>query len=76
MPPSGENKPPEDLMDRLRTLFGFQAPQNKNALPPKAHFSIWYLWSEIKSIKSLRKPNGASREKTGQRRSWACTRVP
>jgi cell division protease FtsH len=43
MPPSGENKPPEDLMDRLRGLFGFQAPQNKNALPPKTHFSIWYF---------------------------------
>ena len=43
MPPSGENKPPENLTDRLRALFGFQAPQNKNALPPKAHFSIWYF---------------------------------
>ena len=30
-------------MDRLRALFGFQDPHNKNALPPKAHFSIWYF---------------------------------
>jgi len=43
MSKSGENGPPENLMDRLRTLFGFQGPNNKNALPPKAHFSIWYF---------------------------------
>ena len=43
MPKSGENKPQEDLMDRLRALFGFQNPHNKNALPAKAHFSIWYF---------------------------------
>jgi len=41
---SGENEPQENWMDRLRALFGFQGgPNNKNALPPKAHFSIWYF---------------------------------
>jgi len=43
MPKSGENEPQENLMDRLRALFGFQDPLKKNALPPKAHFSIWYF---------------------------------
>jgi formate hydrogenlyase transcriptional activator len=31
---------------------------------------------EIKSIKSFRKPDGASRERTGPQRFWASTRVP
>ena len=43
MSKSGGNEPQENLMDRLRALFGFQGPNNKNALPPKAHFSIWYF---------------------------------
>jgi cell division protease FtsH len=43
MAKSGENEPQENLMDRLRALFGFQDPHKKDALPPKAHFSIWYF---------------------------------
>jgi len=42
MSKTGENEPLKDILDRLRALFGFQTP-NKNALPPKAHFSIWYF---------------------------------
>jgi len=38
-----KNEPPENLLDRLRALFGFQATDKKNALPPKAQFSIWYI---------------------------------
>ena len=38
----GENEPLKNGLDRLRALFGFQAPNSKNSLPPKAHFSIWY----------------------------------
>ena len=40
MSKGGENGPQANLMDRLRALFGFQGRNNKNALPPKAHFSI------------------------------------
>ncbi len=38
-----KNEPPENLLDRLRALFGFQATHKKNALPPKTQFSIWYI---------------------------------
>ena len=39
-----KNEPPENLMDTLRSYFVSQEPQDKkNSLPPKAHFSIWYL---------------------------------
>ncbi len=40
---SGQNPPQEDLMDRLRTLFGLKGSPSKNGLPPRARFSIWYL---------------------------------
>ena len=30
-------------MDRLRALFGKKKSPDKNALPPKARFSIWYI---------------------------------
>jgi cell division protease FtsH len=44
MPSNGKKEPLEDLKDKLRSLFGTQDPQKKkNALPPKAHFSIWYF---------------------------------
>jgi cell division protease FtsH len=44
MPPHGEKEPMENLKDKLRSLFGLKDPQKKkNALPPKAHFSIWYF---------------------------------
>ncbi len=34
----------EDLKNKFRSLFSPQDPmKNKNALPPKAHFSIWYF---------------------------------
>jgi cell division protease FtsH len=44
MPSEKENKPQESLQDKLRSFFGTHDPQKKqNALPPKAHFSIWYF---------------------------------
>jgi cell division protease FtsH len=40
---SNENKDPiGNLMDKLRSLLGFQERQ-KNTLPPKTRFSIWYF---------------------------------
>jgi cell division protease FtsH len=33
----------EDLKSKIRALFSPPDPQKKNALPPKAHFSIWYF---------------------------------
>jgi cell division protease FtsH len=43
--PSDEKKEPEqNFKNKIRALFGSQDPQKKkNALPPKAHFSIWYF---------------------------------
>src|SRR4030043_913676 len=44
MPSDGEKTPLEDLKDKFRSFFGTQDPQKKkNALPPKARFSIWYF---------------------------------
>ena len=44
MPSTGKKDPGENLIDKFRSLFGAQDPQKKkNALPPKAHFSIWYF---------------------------------
>ena len=44
MAPNGKNEQPETLMDKFRSLFGNREPQKKkNALPPKARFSIWYF---------------------------------
>jgi cell division protease FtsH len=43
MPSDGKKEQQETLKDKLRSLFGAQDPQKKNALPPKAHFSIWYF---------------------------------
>ncbi len=44
MPSDEEKKPGENLGDKLRSFFGFQASQGKGkGLPPKAHFSIWYF---------------------------------
>jgi hypothetical protein len=43
MPSDGEKTPLEELKDKFRSFFGTQDPQKKkNALPPKARFSIWY----------------------------------
>jgi cell division protease FtsH len=44
MPSDRKREPQENLKDKLRSFFGSQDPQKKkNALPPKAHFSIWYF---------------------------------
>jgi len=44
MPVDEEKKPEENLKDRLSSFFGSQDPERKKkALPPKAHFSIWYF---------------------------------
>jgi cell division protease FtsH len=42
---SNENKDPiSNLMNKFRSLFGLKDPRKKkDALPPKAHFSIWYF---------------------------------
>ena len=41
-----EKKPQGNWNDKLRSFFGYQDPlqERKNALPPKAHFSIWYFF--------------------------------
>jgi hypothetical protein len=33
----------KDLKTKFRSLFSPQDAQKKNALPPKAHFSIWFF---------------------------------
>src|SRR5512134_153492 len=44
MPSNGKKEPIEDLKDRFRYFFRPRDPQKKkDALPPKAHFSIWYF---------------------------------
>jgi cell division protease FtsH len=44
MSSDGKKEPIEDLKDKLRSFFGPRDPQKKkDALPPKAHFSIWYF---------------------------------
>jgi len=44
MPSNGKKESQQDLTDRFRSLFGSQDPQKKkDALPPRAHFSIWYF---------------------------------
>jgi cell division protease FtsH len=42
--PSDKKEPWESLREKFRSFSGLQGPQKKkNALPPKAHFSIWYF---------------------------------
>ncbi len=44
MAPDEEKKPEDNFRDKLSTLFGPPDPgRKKKALPPKAHFSIWYF---------------------------------
>lgn len=46
MPASEKKIPLENIKKRLRALFapgGGDAQKKKTALPPKAHFSIWYF---------------------------------
>jgi cell division protease FtsH len=40
-----EKRPDENLWEKLKFFFNPQDPQQKkkNALPPRAHFSIWYF---------------------------------
>lgn len=44
MPSIGKKEPEENLADKVRSFFGLRNGQkNKNALPPKTHFSVWYF---------------------------------
>jgi len=44
MPPCEKKEPGENLPDQIRSFFGPPDPrEKKDALPPKAHFSIWYF---------------------------------
>ena len=44
MPPVEKKEPEENLTEKIRSFFGPRDGQkNKNALPPKTHFSIWYF---------------------------------
>jgi len=44
MPPKKKKKPQEEMIDKARSIFGLQASKGKKgALPPRAHFSIWYF---------------------------------
>ena len=44
MASDGKKEPVEILKDKFRSIFSPKDPQKrKNALPPKAHFSIWYF---------------------------------
>ena len=48
MPSIGKKEPEENLADKVRSFFGLQNGQkNKNALPPKTHFSIWYFFIAV-----------------------------
>lgn len=44
MPSDGKWEPVENFIDKIRSVFGPRDPQKrKDALPPKARFSIWYF---------------------------------
>ena len=43
MPESEEKKPDQKLKEKLSSFFGQDPQKKKSALPPKAHFSIWYF---------------------------------
>ncbi|MGD8369839.1 MAG: ATP-dependent zinc metalloprotease FtsH, partial [Desulfobacterales bacterium] len=44
MAPSADKDPIGDLIDKLRSFFGFgKRPKNRAALPEKRRFSIWYF---------------------------------
>ncbi len=44
MSSNGKKEPGEILKDKFRSIFSPKDPRKrKNALPPKAHFSIWYF---------------------------------
>jgi len=66
---SNENKDPiGNLMDKLRSLLGFQERQ-KNTLPPKARFSIWYFLIAWKN-KNMEKMEGQMQITTVVRGVW------
>jgi cell division protease FtsH len=44
MPSNQEKRPEDNFREKLSSFFGSQDPaRKKKALPPKAHFSIWYF---------------------------------
>jgi len=44
MSSNGKKEPMENIKDKFRPIFSPKDPRKKkNALPPKAHFSIWYF---------------------------------
>lgn len=44
MPSNQEKRPKDNFREKLNSFFGSQDPaRKKKALPPKAHFSIWYF---------------------------------
>jgi len=48
VPSIGKKEPEENLADKVRSFFGLRNGQkNKNALPPKTHFSIWYFFIAV-----------------------------
>jgi len=48
VPSIGKKEPEENLTDKVRSFFGLRNGQkNKNALPPKTHFSIWYFFIAV-----------------------------
>jgi cell division protease FtsH len=44
VPPEEKKEPEETLSNKVRSFFGMRNREgSKSALPPKAHFSIWYF---------------------------------
>jgi hypothetical protein len=44
MAPNENKDPIGNLMDKLRSHFGFSDhPKDKSGLPPKTRFSLWYF---------------------------------
>ena len=44
MAPNANKDPIGDLIDKLRSFFGFgDRPKNQSAIPAKKRFSIWYF---------------------------------
>ena len=63
MPADGKKEPLEDLKDKFRSLFGLKDPQKKkDALPPKARFSIWYFLIAFFAISYLQQYYLSSKE--------------
>jgi hypothetical protein len=48
MPSNGKKEPEGNLQDKIRSFLGAPDPQKKkDALPTKAHFSIWYFLLDL-----------------------------